>query len=224
MTPAALPIRQLKRVVFLKLVERLQDLTVGGEPVSTRRTADALWLQARQPDGSLVRIHVGTIKDHMPPGQFALWPVAILEGGAVRAVLDKLPLPPRHMDINGHVVSVNGQIGPRGRSSYRIVASASPNLGAVGTLVSETFAPLLTDFTFRSPRAIDFAIAHPECVARPFSTCVTLALLSGNRSRLGHIHSVAAADRRFWDFREVADPGELVSRIESCLAQSATPL
>jgi len=178
---------------------------VAGAPVRIRRSADALRIEADLPDGSQGLVHLATIKQGLPAGAFAIEPRALVYGGAVRRVLEQLPVPGRHIAGLGAILSVaiSGDQGtPR---TFAIGQADGPTVDEVVAelvaVVRDHFAPLLAAFSGDWPAALAHTLANPHEVDRPYSAGTVLALLAGLPTAA--VDQQAAADPRFWD-REAA--------------------
>ena len=190
-------LRERKRTVFLAIAAALDGLTVAGAPVKVRRSADALRFEADLPGGARGLVHLATIKEGLPAGEFAIDPSAFVYGGLVREVLEQLPVPGRHIAGLGAIVAATT---PRGRSeatTYAVRAGDHAVIDTVAGVVRDGFVPLLAAFTGDWPVALAHTLAHPSEVDRPYSAATVLALLAGRRT--SEVEAHAAARTGFWD-------------------------
>jgi len=197
------PLRDLKRETFVQITSRLADTKVRGQPLKARPGADILRLECTLPDGSCGLIALTTIKDGLPPGQFAIDPAILLYGGTVMKVLRQLPLrhwahPPRD------ALLCSKGAGSR-RGVYHVKTPDSPSIDTIVEQARSAWIPLLLAYSGAWNDALDHTLAQPQEVAAPFTTAATLAFLAGRNDRINEIRSASQTTPRFWDAREVPD-------------------
>lgn len=186
-------LRALKRAVFGVLAERLAGLTIAGAPVRVRRSADAMRVEVGLPDGSQGLIHLATIKQGLPAGQFAIDPRALVHGGFLRSVLQQLPLPGRHLGELGAILCA----APSGAPTFAVRSAADRSVDEVVSVVRDEFSPLLAAFTQDWAAALRHTLANPDEVDRPYSTATVLSLMTDTSTAA--LEALAATDLRFWD-------------------------
>lgn len=210
-------LRERKRVAFDSVAEAMGSVSVLGTALRAHRTRDDLRFEGTSADGTEIMVHVATIKEGLPPGQFALWPTVMVRGGPIRDCLDRLPLPRRHLDRLGAVSLATGAIGAARRLSFAVRAEAgSTSPALVARLIRESFLPFAAGFVGDCARGVRACLQWPESVARPFSTAVLLTALLGAEGRddwLALIRAAASSDPRFWDFRSELDPDDITDRM-----------
>ncbi len=74
-------LRDRKKALLLDVDARLESVWPG--PVRTRRNADGISWVVALPAGLEAHVHLATIKDHLPVGEFAVHPTLIVRGGPV---------------------------------------------------------------------------------------------------------------------------------------------
>ncbi len=192
-------LRALKRAAFLAIGEGVAGLTVAGTPVRLRRSVDALRVEVDLPDGSHGLVHLATIKHGLPVGAFAVDPSALVYGGRVRGVLERLPVPGRHIAGLGAILSSKG---PRDAGPPRplpVTAIDAPVIAGLVAAVRETFLPLLAAFSGEWSSALQHTLTHPHDVDRPYSAAVVLSLLAGRGALPAAVEAAVANDPAFWD-------------------------
>lgn len=215
---SAMTLRAAKRAAFLDLITRLRGITIAGAPPRVQRNADAVRITAQLGMGAIGQVHIGTVKQGLPVGQFALWPSASVSGGPLRQLLNALPLPSSHQDGLGTTVSATCSIAGTGRLSFPIRDASDRNIAVVADIVEAHFIPLLEAFGGQWRQALEFTLTYPQFVARPFSAAVALASLAAGHGnirsdQLDAIKRAAEANKSFWDFRAAPQVDELVCMI-----------
>ncbi len=74
-------LRERKKTLFLDVDARLTPVWPG--PVRRCRNADGIFWFVQLPGGLEAQVHLATIKDGLPAGEFAVHPTLLVRGGSV---------------------------------------------------------------------------------------------------------------------------------------------
>ena len=166
--PVATDLRSLKREVLTGLASELAEMSVAGVSPRIHRNPDALRITWDFANGVRGLLFVGTLKQGLPTGAFALEPRLIVTGGPLVAALAQVDLPAAPVwESNHYLVNADCQALGGPTSTYAVRQRDAPGIVRAREDIERLLLPAIEAFsgnwasalelTMRCPRAVTFA-------------------------------------------------------------------
>ena len=169
-------IREAKRPVLTTLAHTLRGQTWEGCEFKVRRNADAVRAETRLPDGTFAIWFIATYKVGLPPGQFALAPMALMRGGPIWQVLRNAGA--LHSD-DSWLVRLNLTLLPHHQDW---VPADDLGISTCTGFLRDTAPKVLSMFIHDWSAAMTFVDSTPNQVTRADLTLTTLRMLREDSS------------------------------------------
>lgn len=168
-------LRGLKREVLTGLASRLAGTTIHGIAPRIRRGPDALRITWDFPNGVHALAFIGTVKQGLPTGRFAVEPRVIMSGGPLTDALQTLPLPPSPAwDANHYLVNADClQLGGA-TATFVIRPGDQVGVARVEADLDALLLPAVAAFGGDWEQALELTLAHPSAVAFAGATAAIL--------------------------------------------------
>lgn len=190
-------LRGLKRQVLTGLASRLAGTAVHGVVPRIRRGPDAVRVTWDFSNGVHALVFIGTVKQGLPAGRFAVEPRLVMSGGPVVDALLALPLPPapaweaNHYLVNADCLHLGGATG-----TFVVRPGDQAGVHRAEADLDALILPAVEGFGGDWDRALELTLARPSAVAFAGATA---AILIGWTGRVDLVPVLGdAAERDPW--------------------------
>ena len=209
----ATDLRILKREVLTGLASWMAGMSVAGVSPRIRRNPDALRITWDFANGVHGLLFVGTLKQGLPTGAFALEPRLIVTGGPLVAALDQMDLPPAPAwESNHYLVNADCHILGGPTSTYVVRQRESPGVLRAREDIQLILIPALEAFSGKWSAALDLTMRFPSALTFPWVAAVILLAWTGRTDLIPDIRQRATEEPSLL-------PGMSPAAFESLVAQ-----
>jgi len=207
-------LRGLKREVLTGLASRLAGTTLHGIAPRIRRGPDAVRVTWDFTNGVHALVFLGTVKQGLPSGCFALEPRLIMSGGPLAEALQSLPLPPAPAwDANHYLVNADCAVLGGATSTFVIRPGNQAGAHRAEADLEGLILPAVAAFAGDWDQALDVVLAHPAAVAFAGATAAILIGWTARNDLVPALREAAEGDP--W-IRGAMTAQELVDVIDTC--------
>jgi hypothetical protein len=188
-------LRGLKRQVLTGLASRLAGTSVHQVAPRTRRNPDTVRLTWEFGNGTHGMVFVGTLKEGLPSGAFALEPRLIMSGGPLSQAIDSLTLPESPTwEANHYLVNADCRILGGAASTFVVRPGEKAGISRAEADIDGLLIPALEAFAGDWSRALDIAMAHPAAVSFAGAASAILVGWTGRVDLLSTLRQAADQD------------------------------
>jgi len=190
-------LRTLKREVLTGLASWLAGTSVSGVSPRIRRNPDALRITWDFANGVRGLLFVGTLKQGLPTGAFALEPRLIVTGGPLVDALAQVDLPPAPVWESNHYL-VNADCHALGGPTSTYVVRQRDAAGVVKARedIERMLMPAMEAFSGNWAAALDLTMRSPQAVAFAGAVAAILMAWTGQMDRFTEL--VRQANQEPW--------------------------
>jgi hypothetical protein len=205
-------LRVRKKLVFESFYGQLQTLDFKGGQVATSKDHVAIAF----PNQTRVQIYLSEVKKGFGKGEFGGYLLLVICGGPIYEALQGAGVAENPTFRDDRIFGgTSYQLVPKGLKGYKFTDAVEVETEVKRMVkdVKEVFVPVVEMFTTKYAKAIDYILANPGFVSKPFCTCVVLHGLTNSFSRLDERIIKVKENKYFWDYHRSQSPDVLVKRI-----------